>query len=258
MVRPFTLDVAFLPVEVGQRPRSAAVVIDVLRASSSIITLFDRGCASIGVADSVNAARAAAATFAARGQAVPLLCGEVGGLAPYGFDYGNSPSEFAGLDLAGRHVVMATTNGTRALHAAAEAGATLVGALLNANAVVRRALELVAQLDEVLLVCSGRAGRFVLDDAVTAGYLCHVLLSEAKVRGLPVNQSNSAIAAYRLYHSFPNLLAALNESDSARALHSIRLGGDVAYCARASLSKTVPELVASSANTEDPRGLYVL
>ncbi|MGH2470681.1 MAG: 2-phosphosulfolactate phosphatase, partial [Chloroflexota bacterium] len=190
--------------------------------------------------------------------AAPMLCGEVGGLAPYGFDYGNSPSEFSELDFAGRHVVMATTNGTRALHAAADTGATLVGALLNANAAVRRALELVARLDEVLLVCSGRAGRFVLDDAVTAGYLCHVLLSEAKVRGLPVNQSNSAVAAYRLYHSFPNLLAALNESDSARALHSIRLGGDVAYCARPSFSKTVPQLAVFSASADEPRGLYIL
>jgi len=93
----------------------------------------------------------------------------------------------------------------------------------------------------------------VLDDAVSAGYLCHILVSETKVRKLPLTQSNSAIAAYRLYHSYPNLLAALNESDSADNLYQIRLAEDVGYCAKTSVTRTVPRL---GANSKD--GLYLL
>lgn len=248
MLKPVTLEVAFLPSEIASLDNRVAVVLDVLRATSSIITLFDRGAASIGLAGSVDEARTAA-----KSRPGVLLCGETGGLPPYGFDYGNSPTEFAALDMTGKHLLMATTNGTAAVRACREAPAVLVGAILNANAVIREALELVRGLQGLLLVCSGRQGQFVLDDAVAAGYLCHIFLSEAKVRSLPVSQSNAAMAAYRLYHSYPNLLAALNESQSGQALYPLRLGADVAYCAQASMSKRVPQL-----GTTQGEGLYLL
>ncbi|MDE3074128.1 MAG: 2-phosphosulfolactate phosphatase [Chloroflexota bacterium] len=256
MVRPLTLDAAFLPVEVGRRPQSIAIAIDVLRASSSIITLFDRGCRSIGLAESTEAARAFARTSA---PAQVLLCGEVGGLPPYGFDYGNSPSEFSRLDFTGKHVVMSTSNGTNAIRACAECAVTLVGALLNANAAVREALELRDGMREIVLVCAGRAGRFVLDDAVAAGYFSHVLLNEAKIRELPVVQTNAAVAAYRLYHSYPHVSAAWNESDSARNLQSIGLEQDISFCTKASMTRQVPRLEREvPASWEERKGLYVL
>src|SRR5207248_7352587 len=168
-----------------------------------------------------------------------LLCGEVGGLPPYGFDFGNSPREFATAPVDGRHMVMATTNGTNAVRACRGASAVLIGALINANAVMREALDLARSVGRLTLVCSGRGGRFVLDDAVAAGYLCHILISETNVRKLPLTHSNSAVAAYKLYHSYPNLLAALNESDSAANLYQVRLGEDVSYCAKTSVTRTV-------------------
>jgi phosphosulfolactate phosphohydrolase-like enzyme len=104
-----------------------------------------------------------------------------------------------------------------------------------------------------MLVCSGRQGRFVLDDAIAAGFLTHVFINEAKVRDIQVMQSNSAIAAYRLYHSYPNLLAGLNESESAQALQPLQLGHDVSFCAKTSITKTVPKLGATQRE-----GLYLL
>jgi 2-phosphosulfolactate phosphatase len=249
MPNPVVLDVAFLPGELGSLAGRVAIVLDVLRATSTIVTLLDRGCASIGLAESVEAARGAAQSA---GRDV-ILCGEVGGLPPYGFDYGNSPSEFARLDMAGKHALMATTNGTAAVRACREAPAVLIGALLNANALIRETFELLRTLDGVVIVCSGREGRFVLDDSVAAGYLCHVLLNEARVRNLPVVQSNSANAAYRLYHSYPNLLAALNESDSGQNLYPLRLEADVSFCAKTSTTKRVPRLGAAQWE-----GLYLL
>lgn len=254
MPNPVALDVAFVPRLAPLDQGSVAIAIDVLRASSSIVTLFDRGCRSIGLAESVEAARAAAK----RSSGV-LLCGEVGGLPPYGFDHGNSPRELALLDFTGKHAVMATTNGTDAIRSSAEAGCVLVGALLNANAAIREALELLRGLRRLVLVCAGRQGRFVLDDAVAAGYLCHILLNEARVRNIRVAQSNAALAAYRLYHAYPNLLAALNESDSGQSLYPLRLGEDVSYCAKTSISKTVPRLERSVAHEWSERqGLYLL
>jgi 2-phosphosulfolactate phosphatase len=249
MPKPLALDVAFLPDEAVSLEGRVAVVLDVLRASSTIVTLFDRGAASIGLAASVEEARSEPRQVLGP----RLLAGEVGGLPPYGFDYGNSPTEFSQLDFSGKHVVMATTNGTAAVRACAGASAVLVGCLLNANAVIRESLELLRDLHGLALVCAGRQGQFVLDDAVAAGYLCHIFLNETKVRDLPVTPSNSALAAYRLYHSYPNLTSALNESASAKALQPLRLGADVAYCAQTSITKRVPRLASTLRE-----GLYLL
>ncbi|HLG74483.1 MAG TPA: 2-phosphosulfolactate phosphatase [Chloroflexota bacterium] len=245
MPKPVALEVAFLPGEVAALEGRVAVVLDVLRATSSIVTLLDRGAASIGLAASVADARAKA-----RERPGTLLCGEEGGLPPFGFDYGNSPTEFASLDLTGKHFVMATTNGTNAVRACAAASVVLIGAVLNANALVREILELLRELSAVVLVCAGRQGQFVLDDAAVAGYLCHILLNEAKLRDLPVTTNNAAVAAYRLYHSYGNLLSALNDSASGQALYPLRLGADVQYCAQQSISKRVPRL--------DGQQLYLL
>ena len=249
MPRPLALDVAFLPGEAASLEGRVAVVIDVLRASSTIVTLFDRGAASIGLAASVEEARSEPKQVLGP----RVLCGEVGGLPPYGFDYGNSPTEFAQLDFSGKHVVMATTNGTAAVRACARASAVLVGCLLNANAVIRECLNLLGDLQGLALVCAGRQGQFVLDDAVAAGYLCHIFLNETKIRDLPVSRSNSAIAAYRLFHSYSNLTSALNESASGQALQPLRLGADVTYCAQTSVTRRVPRL-----GTTLREGLYLI
>jgi 2-phosphosulfolactate phosphatase len=212
------------------------------------VTLLDRGAASIGLAPSVDAAREAAKSIPGA-----ALCGEVGGLPPYGFDFGNSPTQFSELDFSGKHLVMATTNGTAAVRACREATVVLIGAILNANSVVRETFDLLRGLRAAVIVCAGREGRFVLDDAVAAGFLTHLFLTEAKIRNQPVDQSNSAVAAYRLYHSYSNLTAAFNDSDSAQALQPIRLGGDVAYCARPSITKRVPRL-----GTTPREGVYLI
>jgi 2-phosphosulfolactate phosphatase len=121
------LDVALLPALLPEPATSVCIVVDVLRASSSCVTLLDSGAPSIAVAATVDEARALQSGI----MPDALLCGETGGLPPEGFDYGNSPVEFASLNLSGREVVMATSNGTRALARVASAPAVFVGCLLN-------------------------------------------------------------------------------------------------------------------------------
>ena len=102
------VDVALSPALLKGTDSSVCVVVDVLRASSSCVMMFEQGVEAVAIGANPEIAHAI------RSQVLPeaLLCGEVGGLPPEGFDYGNSPIEFSRLDLSGRQVVLATSNGT--------------------------------------------------------------------------------------------------------------------------------------------------
>jgi 2-phosphosulfolactate phosphatase len=148
------VDVALVPSLLPAAPlvrcRTICVVVDVVRATTTLCVQFERGCQRVYVAGSIEGARTAAQTLAREAatsaRPAPLLAGEVRSVAPPGFDYGNSPAEFGGLDLANRDVVFATTNGTRALHACLGSAATLAGSLRNATAVASAAVALAGQL----------------------------------------------------------------------------------------------------------------
>jgi 2-phosphosulfolactate phosphatase len=139
------LSPARLPGGAAARARTVYVVVDVIRATTTLCVLFERGCQQVYVAGSVAGARQAGARLAVR-PLPPLLAGEIGGVAPPGFDYGNSPAEIGALDMAGRVVVFATTNGTRALHACRGGAGVLAGALRNASAVARTAVTLASAI----------------------------------------------------------------------------------------------------------------
>ena len=248
---------AFLARDVGAAAGQVCVVLDVLRASSTLVTLLEHGAAPLYVAGSVEAARALADRLAADSQgsgvrARPLLCGEVGGLPPAGFDYGNSPTELAALALRGRTVVLATSNGTRALAALADASAMLVGCFLNAGAVMAHGLALARRLGaELTLVCSGDANgtEFSLEDALAAGYLVERALGEAGGEGAGLALDDAARAAWRLWGSYavgytPVEAAAAGFADAAHARELAELGfnADLAYCARVDVSGAVPRL----------------
>src|SRR6185503_8054746 len=149
------IDVAFAP---GRTPDAAvAVVIDVLRATTTITQAIDSGYQRVLACGELEQARALAARF--NGGAV--LAGERQCVKPEGFDLGNSPSEFAGPPL-GETLVLTTTNGTRAIvAAAAHADTVVIGSLLNLIScgahVARKARE--AQGD-VLVQCAGVRGEF--------------------------------------------------------------------------------------------------
>jgi 2-phosphosulfolactate phosphatase len=240
------LEVAFLPRDVPAPAGRVCVVLDVLRASSTLVTLLEAGAAPVYVAGTVDAARALAAGLPGGA----LLCGEVGGLPPPGFDHGNSPTEMAGLALAGRPVVLATSNGTRALAALAAAPAVLVGCFLNAGAVVARGLALARALGaDLALVCSGDANgsQFSLEDALAAGCLVDRVLAREGAEATALD--DAARAAWRLWQAYvadctPPQAAARGFAESAHGRDLARLGfaADLAYCARADASRAVPRL----------------
>jgi 2-phosphosulfolactate phosphatase len=223
------------------------VVFDVLRASSTLVTLLDRGAAPVYIAETVDAARLLAARLPQR----PLLCGEIGGLPPADFEYGNSPTELARVSLDGRAVVLATSNGTRALAALAAAPIVLVGCFLNACAVAAYARSAAAADGlNLALVCAGDESgtQFSLEDALAAGYVVERLRASAMSAGAALDLDDGAVAAWRLYRSYaasePAAAAAQGFVEAFHGRELARLGfdADLAYCAAVDSSAMVPRL----------------
>ncbi len=228
------IHVAFLPGEAGALRGRAAVVIDVIRATTSVLAMLEGGCAEVLIAPTVEAARRYRDSHPD-----VLLAGEQGGRAPPGFDFGNSPVAFAQAALTGRRVVFATTNGTRAIHAAGEARSVLMGCLRNRTAAARAALAAAETGRGLSLVCSGREGRFSLDDAYTAGAIVDALIESGGSAALEL--TDAALAARRLYRDADSE-ALFRETRAGRHVIEIGLGDDLLYCAKIDQSTMVPRL----------------
>jgi 2-phosphosulfolactate phosphatase len=211
--------VAFTPAEAEQVP--TAVVVDVLRATSTIAQALAAGYRRVLCCGEVEEARALRASL---GEGV--LAGERRAVAIEGFDLGNSPREF--VEPRGETLILTTTNGTGAVvAAAANADTVLLGSLLNLEAV---AAEAAAPGAGVEVVCAGVDGRFTLDDAYCAGRIVELLGGE---------RSDAAEAAVRIARSFPDALAGLRASENPL---QGKLGEDVEWCARESVLAVVPRL----------------
>ncbi|HEV8635975.1 MAG TPA: 2-phosphosulfolactate phosphatase [Chloroflexota bacterium] len=234
------LSVALVRSLVVAEPDDVCVAIDVLRATTTLAVLFARGCAGVWLAADVETARRFGRSTGR------LICGEAGGLAPPGFDYGNSPLEFSRVDLSGREIVFATTNGTGTLRACAAGGRVFAGGFVNVTATVRSALRAIDERGEeggrLLIACAGTHGRFGLEDAACAGSMVRQVQRARPDTGI----DDAAEGAGRLFESFPGPFEALRASAHARTLHDLGLGDDVAFCAQLDLTDVVPELSPSS------------
>ena len=225
--------VALGPAEFGGAPLEgrAALVIDVLRATTSVVAACAAGCRSIIPVPDEAAARRVAARFPA-GEC--LLAGERGGDPIPGFDLGNSPLEFTRARVGGRVVVLTTTNGTGCMLAANPAVAVGVAALTNAAAAARWARETEA---DVTLLCAGEKGSFCLEDAVCAGFVVEALAAN----GGGARLSDAAVAARRLASAYAGRLERLVEEASwARHLEKAGRAEDFAACLALSTVDQVP------------------
>ncbi len=216
--------VAFTP---GEHPPAAVgIVVDVLRATSTICQALASGYRRVLCCSEVEEARALAAT-----EGPAKLAGERRLEPIEGFDFGNSPRELDG-EPAAETLVLTTTNGTRLLVAAAERfDRVYVGSLLNLDAVAVAARE---SGEEVAVLCAGVLGELALDDAYCAGRIAEALAGEPE---------DSARAAILLAHSFPSSFEALCASRSAANLRRHGLEADVERCARENDLDVVPRYI---------------
>jgi 2-phosphosulfolactate phosphatase len=183
------------------------LVIDVFRASTTMVTALAHGCAGIVPVADADEARSRASAAGGR----VLVAGERRGVTIPGFDLGNSPLEFTPAVVAGATVVFTTSNGTGALLAARGAAAVGVAGFVNLSAAVAWAL---AEGRDVLALCAGERGRPSLEDHVCAGLLVDRLLAQA-----PATVPTPAAAeARRLARAYDGDLARL-ATDSAWGRH---------------------------------------
>jgi 2-phosphosulfolactate phosphatase len=197
------------------------VVIDVLRACSTIATALDHGArAVVPVLDMAQASRIAANLD----PNIYRLGGERGGEKIEGYHLGNSPLEYTTEEVEGRDVILNTTNGTKALTRTRAARHLVAGCLLNAGRVVdfiKRAGT------DTTIVCAGRQNRISLEDTVCAGLILDRLWSDAD----PTFVSDAANAAYTLYkHDHPDVSARLRRANHVQHLIDMGYEEDVEYC----------------------------
>ncbi len=165
-----------------------------------------------------------------------VLCGERDGQRINGFDLGNSPLEFTEGAVRGKTLVMATTNGTPMFNRVKPSSFVCVACINNAQAVSRA---LARPGADVAIVCSGKLGRFSLEDAVGAGMLVSYLSEIAPDADL----TDGALNALLLYRKFcKNLPRAMKSGEHGRYLASLGYKADLEYAARENITATVPLL----------------
>ena len=215
----------FTPDEAGAAP--TGIVIDVIRATSTICQALASGYERVFCAAEVEEARA---LREALGEGV--LGGERKATPIPGFDFGNSPREY--LEPAGRTLILSTTNGTRAVVATAQrCERVLIASLLNLSAVVEAARD---AGENALVVCAGVQGTLALDDAFVAGRIVQLLGWE---------RTDAAEAAARLVTTWSGAEEAFRASKSGRNLmdNAPELEADISYCARESAFEVVPRFL---------------
>lgn len=231
------LDVYLLPdlVEPAALAGKTVVVIDVLRATTTIVHALASGAREVVPCLEVDEAR----QVAARLGVAAVLGGERGGVAIAGFDVGNSPAEYTRERVSGKTVVFTTTNGTRAMQRCKLAGQVLLGAFVNFSAVCRELLG----SDHVALVCAGTDGHVTREDTLLAGAIVDDL---ARSKKLQLNDQAQLAAdawqtAVRLMTDRP-LGMMLRESRGGRNLIDTGQENDIDLAAQMDRFDVVPEL----------------
>jgi 2-phosphosulfolactate phosphatase len=222
--------VAFTPEETAAA--RVGIVVDVIRASSTIAQALSAGYERVLCCAEIEDARALRAELDDA-----IVGGERNAVRIEGFEVGASPREF--LRPRARTLILSTTNGTRAILAAASrCDEVLIGSLLNLGALVTCAR---ARGEDVAILCAGFKGMFAIDDAYCAGRI---------VERLEGDRTDAALAAALVARAFPDALAGLN----ARTYGPPGLEHDIAFCAREDLVDVVPRLAGRVGTAVEIRG----
>lgn len=225
-----TLDVILTPNLLTLYPLEGkvVVVIDVLRATSTMTVALDQGANKVIPVESIEEC------LSYKNKPDHILAGERGGQKVQGFSYGNSPFEFMDGVVKGKTLVLTTTNGTRAIEMSKSAYHVIAAGFLNFSAVANW---IINESRDTLLLCSGWRDKFNLEDTVFAGAMINYLKEHFLV------DSDSAFAAEKLYlNSRKNMLHFMKQSSHYKRLAKFGVVNDIKYCLRPDLSSVVPIL----------------
>tara|TARA_R100001143_G_scaffold63607_1_gene73986 strand:+ start:36051 stop:36788 length:738 start_codon:yes stop_codon:yes gene_type:complete len=210
-----------------------SVVIDVLRASSSIVTALMNGAdAIIPVADMGEASKIAMNVDSEN----YLLCGEKDGVMIDGYDLGNSPFEYTKEVVANKKLIFNTTNGTKAIKKTFGSSNVCVAAFLNVSAVVDF---LKTQQTDIVLVCAGWKGRLAFEDILLAGNIIYKL-TDGK---LPEKARDGVRVAFTLYDTYKDdITSIIQQSNHAERLKTLIDTDDIEYCCQTDITNVLPYL----------------
>jgi 2-phosphosulfolactate phosphatase len=218
----------------GDVHERVVLVVDVLRASTSIAAALHNGARAVvpfeGVDEAITRARSLE-------RSEVVLAGERKMAPIAGFQLGNSPRDFTAEAVGGKTVVMTTTNGTAALAGTSGAGEVIVGSFANYSAVLAWLRAAARAGKSITIVCAGTNGRFALEDAICAGRFVRGIAR----RGIqPVLGDAANVAAIIDRRMGADLPSVLRDSEHGRALIEAGLGDDVTYCAAIDTHPVVP------------------
>lgn len=227
-----SLDVCFTPalIHLYDISESIVVVIDVLRATSSICVAFANGVKSIIPVATIEESQ----QYKSKGF---LIGAERNGEMLEGFDLGNSPFSYMDPIVVGRDIALSTTNGTQAIAAAKNAYRIVAGSFLNLTVLSDW---LIKQDRDVLLLCSGWKNSFNLEDTLLAG----AIVSKVKGHFELTKMRDSAIAAEHLYSiSKDDLNGFLDESSHRKRLERLNIEKDIVYCLTPDSAPVIPGMI---------------
>lgn len=225
-----TIEVCLTPalIDLYAIENSIVVVIDVLRATSSIVYGIDNGAKAIIPVAQVEECL----NYADKGY---LLAAERNGEVVKGYDFGNSPFSYTKEKVAGKTIVLTTTNGTKALHLAQRrASKVVIGSFLNLQALCNW---LKTQDQDVLLLCAGWKDQFNLEDTLFAGAVVRELRKDFS------HFDDSSVAAEDLYNlAKDDLRAYLHKSSHSQRLADLNIEEDVKFCLQVNICQAIPVL----------------
>jgi 2-phosphosulfolactate phosphatase len=206
---------------------SIVVVIDILRATSSMVYGIDNGAKAIIPVAQVEDCL----TYSGKGY---LLAAERNGEVVEGYDFGNSPFSYTAEKVAGKTVVLTTTNGTKALHLARKASKIVIGSFLNLTALCNW---LNTQENNVLLLCAGWKDQFNLEDTIFAGAVLH------NIRTQFTDFDDAGVAAEDLYLlAKDNLRAYIGKSAHSHRMLALNIEEDINFCLQVDICTAIPVL----------------
>ncbi|MDB5138619.1 MAG: 2-phosphosulfolactate phosphatase [Mucilaginibacter sp.] len=205
------------------------VIIDIFRATSSICYGIENGAEAIIPVAEVDECIAYRDT-----ETHYLLAAERDGKVVEGFDFGNSPFSYTAEKVAGKTIVLTTTNGTQALHLSRKAKKIVIGSFLNLSALCDW---LKVQQEDVLLVCAGWKNNFNLEDTLFAGAVVHQL------KEFDFGLDDAAIAANDLYEAGKaDITEYLKKTSHAERLKKLGIEKDIEFCLQIDITTAIPVL----------------
>lgn len=211
-----------------------AVVVDVLRATSTIVTSLNSGCKEVIPVVEIEEAMEISRNYERESY---LLAGERNALKIEGFDLSNSPAEYVREVVEDKSIIFTTTNGTKAIRRAEGAKKVILGALINAEAVSDYIL---SHRDDVAFICAGTEGRFSLDDILAVGSIIHRMDNGEH----SLEFDDLAIVCRYMYEQHSNNLdSIMQKSRHYNVLEETEYYEDLEYCLKEDIISIVPEYI---------------